>query len=377
MSAINPKQKNFKKGVALWLFLFICMSMQAQITRYLEYKMPQALTTDQWRALKMIPDDKDLMIYVSDLNMYYLYSGQSWVEVGNGGNIASALRKNQTILGFREAFITNVEASDTLPYQGVPKLKKEQWQLMQLSEEDRGLLIHEGEYKVFTGTQWNKLGKGGNFGRVLNRQGSIEGIKEGFLYTWKRAFGFGLYVGLPYASFFRDEVYPSNPLKKGLSSGWEVGITQNLMYRRFFKSQVYISYSNIALSETFVNSEGSELRADWTFAGPAIAFMPIILTPGTDDTKLTIGAGAYARYNFTTELSTDATLPVVIDTEEDIEPFHYGFRAQIGMQLYRFNIIFSATNQYNNTMSSEVVMFDQDLRNLRMKTYALNLQYNF
>jgi hypothetical protein len=149
------------------------------------------------------------------------------------------------------------------------------------------------------------------------------------------------------------------------------------MYRRFFKSQVYISYSNIALSETFVNSEGSELRADWTFAGPAIAFMPIILTPGTDDIKLTFGAGAYARYNFTTELSTDATLPVVIDTEEDIEPFHYGFRAQIGMQLYRFNIIFSATNQYNNTMSSEVVMFDQDLRNLRMKTYALNLQFNF
>ncbi|NNF35397.1 MAG: hypothetical protein HKN68_14905, partial [Saprospiraceae bacterium] len=202
-------------------------------------------------------------------------------------------------------------------------------------------------------------------------------LKEGFLYSWKQAYGFGLYVARPYASFFRDDSYPSNPMINGLTGGWEVGLAQNLMYKRFFKSQVYIGYTNISLREKFNNGVDTRLTADWTFAGPTIAFMPIILTPGTNDIKLTIGAGAYARYFTTMELKTDGDLPIVVDPEEDMEKFDYGFRAQLGLQLYRFNIILSATNQYNNLMSSEIVMFNQDIRNIRMKSYALNLQFNF
>ena len=364
-----------KKIELIILFFAVPILLSAQKIKKIEFKEINILNRIQIQSLDMLPEDKDLIVFDKDQETFLRYTGTVWMDIGEGGDFRSALLKNEENLEFRKTMVTKKLPRDTTK-KYIIRLDKKVRQHMVLNEQDDGLIIYEGEFKIFSKGNWSRLGKGGNFGALLNRQKSISGLKEGFLTNWRRAFGFGLHGGIIYPSLFRDEVYPSNPFLNGLSSGWEVGLTQNMVYKRFFQSRMYITYNHIVLTETFRSEDANDVTATWTLAGPKIAVLPIMITPGSENFKVSIGAGAYARYHLTKELSTNVQ-DVLVTGDDFIEPFEYGFLAQLGFQVYRFNIDINATNQANTFIKSDWVQLLQEIQRLKLKTFSLNISFNF
>lgn len=366
---------NHYKYFLPWLVLLLPSLLLAQKIKKIEFKEIDVLTRIQLQSLDMLPEDKDLIVYDKDRETYMRYTGSTWMSIGDGGDFKSALLKNEENIEFRKTMVTKKLPRDTTK-RFIPKFDKKVRQHLVLDADDDGLIIYEGEFKIYSKGNWARLGKGGNFGAMLNRQKSISGLKEGFLTNWRRAFGFGLHVGRIYPSFFRDEVYPSNPFLNGLSSGWEVGITQNLIYKRFFQSRVYFTYNNIVLTEVFEGYDGNDLTATWTITGGKVALLPIMITPGTDQYKLSFGVGGYGRYHISKKLESDRS-GIITDAEKVIEPIEYGVQAQLGFQLSRFFIEINATNQMNTLIKGDWVQLDQDIAKLKLKTYTLNFTFNF
>lgn len=350
--------------------------LQGQKIKTLEFKEVNALSRIQIQSLEMEPEDQDLILYDIDRETYMRYTGTMWMDIGDGGDFRSALIKNEENIEFRKTAVTKKLPRDTTK-KYIPKFDKKVRQHLVLDNEDEGLIIYEKEFKIYNKGNWVKLGKGGNFGGMLNRQKSIVGLKEGFLTNWRRSYGFGLTGGLVYPSFFRDDLYPSNPLLKGLSFGWEIGISQNVVYKKYFQSKYYITYNHLLLTEVFRGYNGNDLTAEWLIRGPKVVMLPIIITPGSRNIKLALGVGAYGRYHVWKELTTDSTEPILTNPDDAFEPIEYGVQAQVGLQIYRFFLELNATNQVNTFIRSDWVELNQEITKLKLKTFSLNLSFNF
>jgi len=367
---------NFQRNHIVVLLCILPIFIYGQKIKKIDFKEINILTRIQIQSLEMETEDKDLIIYDKDRNTYMRYTGTTWMDLGDGGDFQSALLKNEENIEFRKTLVTKKLPKDTTK-KFIPKFNKKVRQHLVLNEDDEGLIIYEGELKMYNKGNWAKLGKGGNFGGMLNRQKSIAGLKEGFLTNWRRSYGFGLTGGIVYPSFFRDEAYPSNPFLNGLSSGWELGITQNVVYKKFFQSKYAITYNHIQLTEIFRGYNGNDLTATWTLTGPKVVMLPIIITPGSRNFKLSIGAGAYGRYHIRKELTTDSSFDIITEPDKAVEPMEYGAQAQIGLQIYRFFIEINATNQVNSLIRSDWVELNQEITKLKLKTFTLNLSFNF
>lgn len=363
--------------ILLVILFFSSHMLHAQKERDLSFKSLPVLTTDQWQALEMDDTmDGGLLIYDSKRKVFMQYNGKRWIELSEGGDIHSSLTKNKDMLSLRSIFLERVEKSSKKNVHEIPKLKKKWRKAMQVDGSDFGLMVYDGSFQLWNGKEWKDLGDGGNFDSVTFGQKSIEGMKDTYLQTWRRKNGIGLYVSQVYSSFYRDETVPNNPFINNLASGWEVGINQNLIYRKYFQARFYLGYQDARVSEKF---EGNDLSviADWKFSGAKIALLPVIFTPGTKDIKLTVGGGFYAKYNFSQDLQIRNFEGLVATSTDDIEVFDYGFQAQVGLQVYRFFIDVNATNQYNYVLKS----FDSPKflgqRFLQNKSYSITLSYNF
>ncbi len=366
------------KHPLLFLLLIWSSSMLlGQKERDLSYKEVPVLTSAQWQSFEMKDDeDTGLLIYDKDRDMFVQYNGERWIELTDGGDVHGALARNKDMLSLRQSYLNNIEKSAKKNAHQVPKLKKKRRRALQVTEEDKGLILFDGNFQLYNGKQWVELGDGGNFDNLMNRQKNIVGLKDDYMSNWKRSYGIGLYFGRVYSSFFRDEKYPSNPFINGLADGWEFGINQNLIYQKFFQSRFYLGYQTYGVSETFVGTDRTVV-ANWKFNGAKASILPIMLTPGTRDIKLVIGAGAYARYNFSNEFSVDGFNGEVLTSTEDIERFEYGFQGQLGLQVHRFFLDINAYNQYNHLFSSFETPRFLDRRFIQTKSYTLTLTYNF
>jgi len=320
--------------------------------------------------------DGGVLIYDSKRKIFMQYNGQRWIELSEGGDIHASLLKNKDMLSLRSTFLDRVEKSAKKNVHEIPKVKKKWRKAMQVDESDFGLMVFDGSFQLWNGKEWKDLGDGGNFDHVVFGQKSIEGIKDNYIDNWRRKNGIGLYVGQVYSSFYRDEAVPNNPFINDLASGWEIGINQNLLYRKFLQSRFYLSYQDARVSERF-EGNGQSIVADWKFSGARVALLPLIFTPGTKDIKLTIGGGLYAKYNFSMDVGVRNYEGDILTTVDDLEFFDYGFQGQLGLQIYRFFIDINATNQYNYVLKSFETPRFLGERFLQNKSYSITLSYNF
>lgn len=344
----------------------------------LSYVKVPVLSTEQWRQLEMDEDDQDVLIFDTTTDLFMLFNGSLWVSLGDGGS------SERMVIEFAEDLdlIPNADQSIALESsttKAVLKLKKKLLKKLVLNDSYKNTLVYSGGYKLYDGQFWRDMGDGGKYNDLINKQKSIVGLKDDFAHSWKRKFGVGLFVGRNYTSLFRESELPSNPFINDLASGWEVGLNQNLIYKKYFQSRFYIGWNNSNITEVFSEGDGRRITANWNISGPRIALLPIIFTPGTNDFKLTIGAGLYGKYHLNKSFESDhpETLFSLEETKLFKFNYEYGIQAQVGIQVYRFFIDVNFYNQYTSLLESIMSNSVLDERQLRLKGYSLNLTYTF
>lgn len=369
------KQNLFKSTFFLLAIILSVSSVFSQ--KAVSYAKVPVLTTEQWRQLEVEEDDQDVLIYDSTSENFMLFNGSIWVSLGSGGE-SDKLRHN-----FAEALDLVADASETgsqkLDYKEVLKIKKKKLKNIILDESYKNTLIYSRGYKLYDGQFWRDMGDGGKYNDLINKQKTIVGLKDDFQHSWKRKFGVGLFVGTNYTSMFRGSELPSNPFINDLASGWEIGLNQNLIYKKYFQSRFYIGWNNANVTEIFSESDGRRATANWNIAGPRIALLPIIFTPGTNDFKLTFGGGFYGKYHLNKSFESDnaETLFTLDDTKLFEYNYEYGIQAQVGIQVYRFFLDVNFYNQWTSLIESIKSNNVEEERKLRLKGFSLNLTYTF
>lgn len=357
------------------LLITILLTTSAYSQKTISYAKVPILTTEQWRQLEMEKDDQDVIIYDSTSENFMLFNGSIWVSLGTGGE------SDKLINEFADALelLPNSEQPEISKFKAVPKIKKKKLKNIILDDSYKNTLIYSGGYKLYDGQFWRDMGNGGKYNDLINKQKTIVGLKDEFQNSWRRKFGVGLFVGTNYTSMFRDSELPSNPFIKDLASGWEVGLNQNLIYKKYFQSRFYIGWNNANVTETFSEADGRQITSNWNISGPRVALLPIIFTPGTNDFKLTIGGGFYAKYHLSKSFETDnaETLFSLDETKLFEYNYEYGVQAQVGIQIYRFFLDINFHNQLTSLIESIKSNNVTDERQLRLKGYSLNLTYTF
>lgn len=367
---------NVIRGSSILLIL-IFSAISGVSQKEVSYAKVPILNTEQWRQLEVDEDDQDVLIFDNSTETFMLFNGSIWVSLGAGGAAEKLMQDHAEIL---DVVVNGEEMTDeSLSYKAVPKIKKKKLKKIVLDDSYKNTLLFSGGYKLYDGQFWRDMGDGGKYNDMINKQKSIVGLKDDFQNSWRRKFGVGLFVGSNYTSMFRDSELPSNPFINNLASGWEVGLNQNLIYKKYFQSRFYIGWNNANVTEVFREADGRSITANWNISGPRIALMPIIFTPGTDDFKLTIGGGFYGKYhlNKTFESDNAETLFTLEDTDLFEFNYEYGVQAQVGIQVYRFFLDINFHNQLTSLIESIKSNNVEEERQLRLKGYSLNLTYAF
>ncbi len=358
--------------------LFLLLMTPASCQKELSYAKVPILSTEQWRQLEVDVDDQDVLIFDSNTNLFMLFNGSIWVSLGDGGI------SNRIINEFSDLLDIVPNADDSIApksaaFKAVLKIKKKQLKKIVLDDSYKNTLIYSGGYRLYDGQFWRDMGNGGKYNDLINKQKSIVGLKDDFTNSWKRKFGVGLFVGTNYTSMFRDSKWPSNPFINNLASGWEIGLNQNLIYKKYFQSRFYLGWNNANVTEVFSETDGRRITANWNISGPRIALLPIIFTPGTKDFKLTFGGGFYGKYHMNKRFESDnsETLFTLEDTKLFEYNYEYGIQAQVGIQIYRFFLDINFYNQLTSLIESIKSNNVINERQLRLKGYSLNLTYTF
>lgn len=104
-----------------------------------------------------------------------------------------------------------------------------------------------------------------------------------------------------------------------------------------------------------------------------------ILQPGTPRNKNTAyTASTSDKQTRASPKRLDSDREGVVTVADDaIEPLEYGVQAQLGFQLSRFFIEINATNQMNTLIRGDWVQLNQEIAKLKLRTFSLNLTFNF
>ena len=357
-------------------FIFSVTSAYSQKT--IAYAKVPILTTQQWRQLEVDEDDQDVLIFDITTEKFMMFNGSIWVSLGTGG------ASEKLVARYADALDIKIGKDDeSKPSNGsskeVLKIKKKKLKNIILDDSYKNTLIYSGGYKLYDGQYWRDMGDGGKYNDLINKQKTIVGLKDDFQNSWKRKFGVGLFVGQNYTSMFRDSELPSNPFIKELANGWEVGLNQNLIYKKYFQSRFYIGWNNANVTEVFTGDGGKRITSKWNISGPRVSLLPIIFTPGTNDFKLTFGGGFYGKYHLSKSFESDdaETLFTLDDTKLFEYNYEYGVQAQVGIQVYRFFLDINFHNQLTSLIESIKSNNVLEERQLRLKGYSLNLTYTF
>lgn len=353
--------------------LFVTMDAYSQKT--LTYVKVPILATEQWRLLDVEKDDQDVLIFDSTTENFMLFNGSIWVSLGTGGKSEALITEHAAEFDI----LLEPQVSEILDFKAVPKIKKKKLKNVILDDSYKNTIIYSGGYKLYDGQFWRDIGDGGKYNDLINKQKTIVGLKDKFQNSWKRKFGVGLFVGRNYTSMFRDSELPSNPFVNDLAGGWEVGLNQNLIYKKYFQSRFYIGWNNANVTEIFSETDGRRITSNWNISGPRVALLPIIFTPGTNDFKLTFGGGFYGKYHLSKSFESDnvETLFSLEDTKLFEYNYEYGVQAQVGIQVYRFFLDINFHNQLTSLIESIKSNNVTEERRLRLKGYSLNLTYTF
>ena len=362
-----------------FVFLIVILSLRSAYSQKdISFAKVPILTTEQWRQLEVEEDDQDVLIFDTTTNNFMLFNGSIWVSLGSGGESEKLIREYAVALDLKveEEAEKNVQTGNSKP---VPKIKKKKLKNIILDDSYKNTLIFSGGYKLYDGQFWRDMGDGGKYNDLINKQKTIVGLKDDFQNSWKRKFGVGLFVGQNYTSMFRHSELPSNPFIKELASGWEVGLNQNLIYKKYFQSRFYIGWNNANVTEVFTGDGGKRITSKWNISGPRVSLLPIIFTPGTNDFKLTFGGGFYGKYHLSKSFESDdaETLFTLDDTKLFEYNYEYGVQAQVGIQVYRFFLDINFHNQLTSLIESIKSNNVLEERQLRLKGYSLNLTYTF
>lgn len=360
----------------LALFLAVGLLSQLQSQKLMKFEQLPVLNTEQWRSLEVDTEDKEIIVFDDSTQNYMMYNGNLWVNLGDGGLWYELLMEYQDLL---ETDVDQIrEMSEMVNH--IPRLKKKDLKKIRPNDEKyKNTLVYSGGYQIYNGQSWSNLGKGGDYAGLINKQKSIVGLKDKFTDKWRRSFGFGLYVGQTYNGFYRNRSYPSNPFLNDLATGWEVGVNQNLVYKKYFQSRVYVGWNQFNAQEVFSEDDGRRIVANWKISGPKMGFLPIMITPGTDDFKLSLGVGGYGRYHLNKEFAaSDNNTVFTLETTDVVEHnLEYGFLGQVGFQVYRFFLDINFYNQANTLLESNDSENVLDKKEVHLKGFSVNLTYNF